>query len=113
MQRSLVALVLTATFTVPAFAAGATVGADPSCSDFMAMTESDRTKAVEQMAGAMPDGSMSQDTATDTPSMAEMGSGGTAGGTMASDNMASNAMKACESSPDSTLSEAVKMLGDG
>jgi len=110
MKRFLTVLSLAGSIAIPGLAYSAD-GAATSCADYMAMDSSDRIKTIGDIISAMPDGAMPTEQMIDpTPSMSEMGSGGTTGGAMAPDIMVSMADDACGSHPDGTVGDAMEMM---
>ena len=113
MNRLLAAVALAGTFASP-FVAAQDAMSDPSCGDYMAMSESERLEAVQKMDGSMADGAVTEESATDgNVSMTEMGSGSDASGAMGTDTLAMNAEEACSAHPDGSVGEALEMMAGG
>ena len=113
VQRTMQAIALLAAVGASASALAADDAAALPCADYMAMSQADQVKAVGELISTMPEGAMPKEKMADTsPSMSEMGTGGTSGGAMAPDIMVSMASDACEANAGASVGEAIEMMQD-
>ena len=114
VQRTMTVIALLGAVGASASVFAADGAANLSCADYMAMSQADQVKAVGELISAMPEGALPKEEMADTsPSMSEMGTGGTSGGAMAPDIMVSMASDACEANTDASVGEAIEMMREG
>ncbi len=118
MTRVLPIIVLAGVFAGPATAGNHKMDYDPSCADYLEMSETDRVKAMQKLAGSMPKDLQvvdrePTDTGSDDMETMDDESGdavGAGSGTMSLNQRIADANKGCESNQDGTVIEALKKM---